>query len=258
MQKKILFSVSGILLIGGLVFVCVFFLKSQKNSLTNHSVQELAIQNEEIKNTESQNSAKQGIEDIRGPQDAPEMIQISKNSLEVNEKAVSEAKISEIKTTQKTKTAENVTQKLVSFGFQEADSRSIKAIIIHTSYNALGGDPFDFSKVMQEWKEANVSPHYAIDRSGKIYQLVVDNNIAWHAGSSKLPDGTTDVNGFSIGIEVVNSKDFEFTDAQYSALNRLLANLKNKYQIKYILGHDDIAPGRKTDPWNIDWKKIQK
>jgi hypothetical protein len=147
---------------------------------------------------------------------------------------------------------------LVSFGFQKATDRKIKAVIIHTTYNALGGDPFDFQKVMQEWKDAGVAPHYAIDREGKIHQLVAEQNIAWHAGASKLPDGTTDVNGASIGIEVVNDKESKFSDAEYAALNQLLADLKKKYSIKFVLGHDEIAPGRKTDPWGIEWGKVSK
>lgn len=156
------------------------------------------------------------------------------------------------------KSSGNIIQKFVSFGYQKSSGRTIKAIIIHTSYNNLGGDSFDFSKVMQEWKDAGVSPHYAIDRSGTIYQLVADQNIAWHAGTSKLPDGTTDVNGASIGIEIVNDQSSKFTEAQYASLNRLIGDLRKKFPVKYVLGHDDIAPGRKTDPWGIEWGKIQK
>lgn len=151
-----------------------------------------------------------------------------------------------------------IVSKLVSFGFQKSSGRNIEAIIIHTSYNNLGGDTFDFDKVLQEWKSAGVSPHYAIARDGTIYQLVADQNIAWHAGASKLPDGTTDVNGVSIGIEVINDQNSKFSADQYAALNALIASLKNKYAIKYVLGHDDIAPGRKTDPWGIEWSKVDK
>ena len=148
--------------------------------------------------------------------------------------------------------------RLASWGFQKSSSRSIKAIIVHTSYNALGGDVFDFEKVVQEWKDAGVAPHYAIDRAGTIFQLVDDGNIAWHAGASKLPDGTIDVNGVSIGIEVINSKDENFTDPQYDALNSLISDLKKKYSIKYVLGHSEIAPGRKTDPWGIKWDRVSR
>lgn len=156
------------------------------------------------------------------------------------------------------KSSGKIVSKLVSWGFQKSSGRNIKAVIVHTSYNAIGGDVFDFDKVIQEWKDAGVAPHYAIDRKGAIYQLVADQHIAWHAGASKLPDGTTDVNGTSIGIEVINSKDAKFTSDQYAALNSLLVTLKKNYDIKYILGHEDIAPGRKTDPWGIEWGKVRK
>ena len=151
-----------------------------------------------------------------------------------------------------------VVSALASWGFQKSAGRTIKAIIVHTSYNALGGDVFDFDKVIQEWKDAGVSPHYAIDRAGTIFQLVADQNIAWHAGVSKLPDGTIDVNGASIGIEVINSQDSKFSNQQYDSLNWLIEKIKSKYEIKYVLGHDQIAAGRKTDPWGIAWNKVSR
>ena len=151
-----------------------------------------------------------------------------------------------------------IVSRLASWGFQPASGRSIEAIIIHSSYDATGSDPYSVAGVIAEWKAAGVSPHYLIDRSGTIYQLVADQNIAYHAGVAKLPDGTTDVNGVSIGIEMINTMTGTFTDAQYAALNRLIGDLKKKYPITYILGHYQISPGRKTDPWNIDWSKVQK
>jgi hypothetical protein len=163
---------------------------------------------------------------------------------------ISEEKIIEEKSTAKSN--------LVSWGFQKSSGRNIDTIIIHTTYNALGGDPYDFEKVLKEWKDYEVAPHYAIDREGKTYQLVSDQNIAYHAGSSKMHDGRSSVNNFSIGIEVVNTESGKFTDSQYSALNNLISNLKSKYKIKYVLGHSEIASGRKTDPWGIDWGRVKK
>ena len=151
-----------------------------------------------------------------------------------------------------------IKNELVSWGFQRVSSRAIDTVVIHTTYNALGGDPYDYAKVLQEWKSYGVAPHYAIDRAGTIHQLVSDQNIAYHAGQSKTPDGRSGVNTFSIGIEVVNTEDGKFTDAQYGALNSLIANLKSKYKIKYVLGHSEIASARKTDPWGIEWGKVKK
>jgi N-acetyl-anhydromuramyl-L-alanine amidase AmpD len=84
----------------------------------------------------------------------------------------------------------------------------------------------------------------------------VDKNIAWHAGVSETPDGRKNVNDFSIGIEVINSKTEGPSEAQYKNLKKLISYIKDSYNIKYILGHSDIAPERKDDPWKFDWKKI--
>ncbi len=129
---------------------------------------------------------------------------------------------------------------------------------MHTSYNILGGDEYSAEKVIEEYRQYEVAPHYLIDRRGSIFRLVDDKNIAYHAGESRVPDGRTGVNNFSLGIEVINSEKDKFTASQYDAIDRLLKDLKKKYEIKYILGHSDIAPGRKTDPWNIDWDKVKK
>lgn len=152
----------------------------------------------------------------------------------------------------------NIKDSLVAWGFDTANERAIDTIILHSSYNALGGDEYDFDKLILEYKEYGVAPHYLIDRGGGIYRLVKDSNIAYHAGESKTPDGRTGVNKFSLGIELMNTEKDKYTKSQYQAANNLIAFLKTKYKIKYVLGHEQIAPGRKTDPWNIDWDKIDK
>jgi len=121
----------------------------------------------------------------------------------------------------------------------------------------MGGDQYSVEKLIEEYREYGVSPHYLIDRSGTIYRLVEDKNIAYHAGESKAPDGRKNVNGFSIGIEVMNTKSDKCTANQYSALKSLIAGLKSRYVIKYVLGHSDIAKGRKDDPWNLEWNRIK-
>lgn len=153
----------------------------------------------------------------------------------------------------------SIKNNLVSWGFESpTEARTINSIIIHSSYDALGDDPYDVDGLVAEYKLYGVAAHYLIDREGTIHRLVADKNIAYHAGQSKTPDGKTGVNTFSIGIELMNTKDDEFTKKQYSSLNELLSQLKKTYEIKYTLGHDDIAPERKTDPWNFDWEKIDK
>lgn len=147
--------------------------------------------------------------------------------------------------------------RLVSWGIAASSGRKIDTIIIHSSYNAVGSDPYDLDDIIEkEWKPAGVSPHYVIDHKGNIYRLVKDENIAYHAGVSKVPDGRTNVNNFSIGIEIVETKSEGPSSAQYSSLNKLLSYLEDEYRIKYVLGHSDISPGRKTDPWDFSWSKI--
>lgn len=160
----------------------------------------------------------------------------------------------------KTSSVEPVIQPaLISWGYEvPKKQRSIEAIIIHSSYDAIGDDPYDKEGLIQEYKQYGVAAHYLIDRKGSIYQLVLDKHIAYHAGKSTLPDGGTNVNERSIGIELMNTEKDTFTDKQYTALNGLLSQLKDTYDITHILGHDQIAPGRKTDPWNIEWAKVKK
>ena len=157
-----------------------------------------------------------------------------------------------------TKNTGKIIERFVSWGFEKSSSRKIDTIIIHSSYDALGSEAFSVSGLLNEYKQYGVAAHYLIDREGKTYQLVADKNIAYHAGESKVPDGRIGVNAFSIGIEMMNTEDGKFTSEQYSAINDLIAIIKNKYSIKYVLGHKDIAPGRKTDPWGIDWGKVDK
>lgn len=149
-----------------------------------------------------------------------------------------------------------IKQKLVSWGYSSSKNRTIDTIIIHSSYNALGGDEYDLTKLIAEYKSYGVSPHYLIDRSGNTYQLVNTSNIAYHAGESKMPDGRIGVNNFSLGIEIMTTESDSPTNAQYASLINLIKHIKSNYKIKYILGHNQIAPGRKTDPWNFNWEKI--
>lgn len=149
-----------------------------------------------------------------------------------------------------------IKERMVSWGYEKIANRKIDTIVVHSSYNSLGGDIYDVEKIIEIYKSYGVSPHYIITREGKIYRLVDDKNIAYHAGESKVPDGRTNVNNFSIGIEMVNSKTEGPSGAQYEALKRLIKEIKSDYDIKYTLGHSDISPGRKDDPWKFNWDKI--
>lgn len=147
--------------------------------------------------------------------------------------------------------------RLVSFGFSETNNRKIDTIVLHSTYNALGGDPFSVSKIIDIYKSYGVAPHYLISRDGAVYRLVEEKNIAYHAGESEMPDGRKNVNDFSIGVEIIGKDDGSPSDEQYTSLEKLLMAIKSRNKINFVLGHSDIALGRKTDPWGFEWSKIQ-
>ena len=101
-----------------------------------------------------------------------------------------------------------------------------------------------------------VSAHCLIKRDGHIVQYVSFNDKAWHAGIS-VYQGREKCNDFSIGIELEGTDDIPYTKAQYQQLSTLSQCLIETYpELKNnIVGHCDIAPGRKTDPGNVfDWQ----
>ena len=113
-------------------------------------------------------------------------------------------------------------------------------------------DPY-FQKI----KNIKVSSHFVINREGNLIQYVSCNKRAWHAGVSEW-NGKKNCNDYSIGIELEGSDHIEYTKSQYEKLNQLIDCLKSNYAIEAIVGHSDIATGRKTDPGSsFNWKKIE-
>ena len=113
-------------------------------------------------------------------------------------------------------------------------------------------------------KRSEVSSHYVIDENGKIFQLVDENNCAWHAGVSYWR-GNKNINNISIGIEIVNTgHEFgyvPFPQIQMESVLVLSKNILNKYNIEAVnvVGHSDVAPLRKSDPGELfDWKFLAK
>jgi N-acetylmuramoyl-L-alanine amidase len=107
-----------------------------------------------------------------------------------------------------------------------------------------------------------VSAHYVVCEDGRIHQLVDDTKRAWHAGVSHWGQ-ESDINSASIGVEIVNpGHEFgycEFPQAQIDAVEHLCAALTEKYDIpaSRVLGHSDIALGRKIDPGEkFPWRKL--
>lgn len=105
-----------------------------------------------------------------------------------------------------------------------------------------------------------LSSHFLITRLGEIVQFVSCLDRAWHAGVSCF-EGREKCNDFSIGIELEGTEDKPFEEIQYEKLIGLTRALLNTYPEmtpERIVGHEHIAPGRKTDPGPyFDWKKYQ-
>jgi N-acetylmuramoyl-L-alanine amidase len=106
--------------------------------------------------------------------------------------------------------------------------------------------------------EKEVSAHYLIDESGALYNLVPEEKRAWHAGVACW-QGYTDINSVSIGIELSNpGHEFgyrPFPAAQMDALAYLCKGIMDRWPIRYVLGHSDVAPERKMDPGELfDWR----
>ena len=134
------------------------------------------------------------------------------------------------------------------------DQRRPNYVILHQTTN----ETVDKALATLTDPQRKVSVHYLIGRNGEIIQLVDEAARAWHAGVSWW-GGTTDLNSTSIGIELDNTGEEEFVEAQIAALLSLLEELRARYGIPSAnyLGHGDIAPGRKVDPSALfPWKRL--
>jgi len=108
--------------------------------------------------------------------------------------------------------------------------------------------------------ELKVSAHVLIRRDGSVVQFVPFDKRAWHAGESNF-EGRVRCNDFSIGIELEGTDELAYESAQYRVLARLVSLLMTLYPgitPQHIVGHCDIAPGRKTDPGaSFDWQMFR-
>jgi N-acetyl-anhydromuramoyl-L-alanine amidase len=103
-----------------------------------------------------------------------------------------------------------------------------------------------------------VSSHFYIEQSGKLWQFVSCEDRAWHAGQSSFM-GRDNCNDFSVGIELEGLEGQTFEPAQYKCLAALCQQLRARYPIAHVIGHEHIAPGRKFDPGpGFDWQGLQK
>lgn len=102
-----------------------------------------------------------------------------------------------------------------------------------------------------------VSAHFFIRRDGEVLQFVPCQRRAWHAGPSRWRERER-CNDFSIGVELEGCDTQPFAEDQYASLLHVVSALQRRYPIADIVGHADIAPGRKTDPGPFfDWPRLR-
>ena len=118
----------------------------------------------------------------------------------------------------------------------------------------VGADPY-----FREIAGLRVSAHFFISREGHVVQFVPVTGRAWHAGVSAYARQQR-CNDFSVGIELEGTDIDPYTEAQYAALAALSQSLMTFFPmitVERIVGHCDIAPGRKTDPGiSFDWNRF--
>jgi len=140
------------------------------------------------------------------------------------------------------------------------NGRTVDMLVLHYT----GMETADAALDWLTRAEAKVSAHYLVDEAGRIAQLVAEADRAWHAGLGSWA-GETDLNSCSIGIEVQNpGHDFgcpAFPEAQMQSVEALCHDILSRYMIptERILGHSDVAPGRKRDPGEkFDWARLAR
>lgn len=130
--------------------------------------------------------------------------------------------------------------------------------IEHLFQNLLDAEAHPYFRAIADLK---VSPHLLIRRDGELIQFVALAHRAWHAGTSCF-EGRDSCNDFSIGIELEGTDEIPYEDAQYRVLARTARKILKRYPAitqERIVGHSDIAPGRKTDPGPaFDWERFRR
>ncbi len=157
---------------------------------------------------------------------------------------------------------------------QRPDSDDINTVVVHgislppgefggqwinaLFLNQLKGDEHPEFECLQG---ITVSSHLLIRRDGAVIQYVPFNKRAWHAGVSSFL-GRENCNDYSVGIELEGTDDIAYEDAQYESLAQTVNAICFAYKkitAERIVGHCDIAPGRKTDPGKVfNWELFRK
>jgi AmpD protein len=124
----------------------------------------------------------------------------------------------------------------------------------HVSDLFTGRIDYNADPSFADLRGLKVSSHFFVRRDGRVIQYVSADHRAWHAGRSSFR-GREKCNDYSIGVELEGSDDTPFAAAQYAALAVLTVALQARYPLTDVQGHEQIAPGRKTDPGPLfDWE----
>lgn len=117
----------------------------------------------------------------------------------------------------------------------------------HVSDLFTGRVDYNADPSFADLRGLEVSAHFYIRRDGGLLQYVSCDDRAWHAGVSSF-QGCDNCNDFSIGVELEGSDNVAFSHKQYEVLATLAVALQDRYPLRFVTGHEHIAPGRKTDP----------
>lgn len=151
-------------------------------------------------------------------------------------------------------------KQLPSLNFGSRDGAPVSMLVLHYTDMKTAQDALDHLIDPQ----TQVSAHYLVDEDGTIYQLVNEENTAWHAGIS-FWRGNKNVNNISIGIEIANpGHQFgyrPFPPIQMQSVSELCKGIIARHHINKVnvVGHSDIAPQRKMDPGELfNWKWLSE
>lgn len=143
-----------------------------------------------------------------------------------------------------------------NFGPRPKDT-IVDTIVIHSTVIPT----LEKTTVAFQRTESQVSAHFSIGKDGSIVQNVSTFDRAWHAGVSKDPEGRSNLNNFSIGIELVNLNDGNdpYPEAQLDALKAIIKVMQRRFPIKQLVSHEYIAQpyGRKNDPKGFPWSSLK-
>lgn len=155
---------------------------------------------------------------------------------------------------------------------ERPDPQDIALVVVHgisLPPGQFGGDlvtrlftnrlPAGLDAELDELRQAQVSAHLLVDRNGRMTQFVPFHKRAWHAGESMWRNRPK-CNDYAVGIELEGTDEVPYTNAQYLALVAVIRALFQRYprlSLDTLVGHREIAPGRKTDPGTVfDWTRL--